>query len=85
MALTLESWNPERLDDLLATLRPLPAQIARNTESIDRMTEEMREFKLEMRTMRADFAAMQRQLAQIGWGMAGVVVAATTSIIVAFA
>ena len=81
--MTLEAWSDERLDDLAAALRPVPAQLARNTEAIERMTDEMREFKLEMRAMRADFSAMQRQLAQIGWGMAGVVVAATTALIVA--
>jgi hypothetical protein len=28
----LEAWTDERLDDLAATLRPLPAEMARNTE-----------------------------------------------------
>jgi hypothetical protein len=50
------------LDDLAAALRPLPAQMARNTEAIERLSNDMRE-------MRADMSAMQRQLTQIGWGL----------------
>ena len=69
-----ETWTDERLDDLAAALRPLPAQLARNTEAIERMTEEMR-------AMRADMSAMQRQMTQIGWGAAGLLAAQLVAII----
>jgi hypothetical protein len=93
---TPEAWTDDRLDDLAAALRPVPAQLARNTEEIERLTDELRDFREEMRedmrgfredmrAMRADFSAMQRQLAQIGWGMAGVLVTALVALIVALA
>ena len=81
----MDSWTDERLDDLAATLSPLPAQVARNTEAIDRMSIEMRamrqemremrgEMREEMRAMRADLLATQRQMTQIGWGFAAALV-----------
>ena len=55
---------------------------------------EMREMRADMRDMRAearelraemhaDFASLQRQLAQIGWGMVGVLVTAMIALVVA--
>ena len=90
----MEAWTDERLDDLAAALRPLPAQMARNTEAIERVSEDMRDMRAEMRDMRAEmrvmrgemhtqFSALQRQLALIGWTMSfslvGVVVAVIVS------
>ena len=68
------------MDDLAAILRPLPAQLARNTEAIERLTEETR-------AIRADLSASQRQVAQIGWGLSaalvGVLIAFLTTLLVA--
>ena len=72
------TWTDERLDDLAETLRPLPAQMARNTEAIERLSDDMR-------AMRADMSAMQRQLAQIGWGVAAFLAVQTITLIVAVA
>lgn len=88
----MEAWTDERLDDLAATLRPLPGEAARNTEAIERATEEMRFMRADLSTMRADlaafrsdFSASQRQMAQIGWAMAtslvGVIIAAVVAVI----
>jgi phage tail tape-measure protein len=72
------------LDDLAATLRPLPAEMARNTEAINRLTDEMRSSLTdEMRSMRADLSALQRQIAQIGWGLSAALVGTLIALIVA--
>jgi hypothetical protein len=47
------------VDDLAATLRPLPAQMARNTEAIDRLTQEMGSIRGEMGSIRAEMRAMR--------------------------
>jgi hypothetical protein len=83
-----------RLDDLAASLRPLPAQMARNTEAIDRLTEETRsiradmfamrgEFRSEFSALRADLSASQRQIAQIGWALSTALVGVLIALIVA--
>ena len=72
----MEAWTDERLDDLAASLRPLPAQMARNTEAIDRLIEEMR-------SMRADLSALHRQITQIGWGLSAALVGTLIALIVA--
>jgi hypothetical protein len=70
----LEAWTDERLDDLAAALRPVPAQLARNTEAVERLTDEMRSMRTDLSALRGDFSAMQRQLAHIGWALAGALV-----------
>jgi hypothetical protein len=72
----VEAWTDERLDDLAATLRPLPAQMARNTEAIERLTDEVR-------SMRTDLSGLQRQIAQIGWGLSAALVGTMIALIVA--
>jgi chromosome segregation ATPase len=81
----VEAWTDERLDDLAATLRPLPAQMARNTEAIDRLTEEMRSMRTDLAAFRSDFSALQRQIAQIGWAMATALVGVMIALVVAVA
>jgi hypothetical protein len=63
-------WTDERLDDVIATLRPLPAQVARNTEAIEGVRGDIREIREDIRAMRADMSTMQRQFAQMGWTLA---------------
>jgi hypothetical protein len=70
----LEAWTDERLDDLAAALRPVPAQLARNTEAIERLIDEMRSMRTDLSALRGDFSAMHRQLAHIGWALAGALV-----------
>jgi predicted nucleic acid-binding Zn-ribbon protein len=50
----VEAWTDERMDDLAAALRPLPAQMARNTEAIERLSEEIREIRGEFREIREE-------------------------------
>jgi lysozyme family protein len=86
----MDAWTDERLDDLAASLRPLPAQMARNTEAIERITEDIRAMRGDMTAMRADMAALrsdfsssQRQIAPIGWAMATAVVALLIALVIA--
>jgi hypothetical protein len=55
----MEAWTDERLDDLAATLRPLPAQVARNTEAIERLTLEMGSVRGEMGSIRSEMRALR--------------------------
>ena len=71
------------MDDLAATLRPLPAQMARNTEALERVTDELRALRADITALRTDFSALQRQLAQIGWAMATALVGVLIALIVA--
>jgi uncharacterized protein involved in exopolysaccharide biosynthesis len=82
------------LDDLAATLRPLPAQMARNTEAIERLSEEMRSIRADLSAMRADssaqfialraeLSALQRQITQIGWALSAALVGVLIALIVA--
>lgn len=66
----MEAWTDERLDDLAASLRPLPMQVARVTEAVDRLTEETHGLRQDMYGLRQDMSASQRQIAQIGWALA---------------
>jgi nitrogen fixation/metabolism regulation signal transduction histidine kinase len=81
----LEAWTDQRLDDLAATLRPVPAQLARNTEAIARLTDELRSARADISALRGDFAAMQRQVAQIGWALSGALVGVLVALLVAVA
>jgi chromosome segregation ATPase len=87
---TREAWTDERLDDLAATLRPLPLQVARLTEAVERLTEEMRTMRQdlvglrgEVAEVRTQLAATQRQIAQIGWGCAAALLTAMIALLVA--
>jgi predicted nucleic acid-binding Zn-ribbon protein len=70
------AWTDERLDDLAANLDTSVAQLR---EEIHGLRSEMRE---EFRALRQDFSAMQRQIAQIGWGLAGTLAAALAALII---
>jgi ABC-type transporter Mla subunit MlaD len=71
------------MDDLAATLRPLPAEMARNTEAINRLVEEMRSMRTDLSAQRTDLSALQRQIAQIGWGLSAALVGTLVALIVA--
>jgi uncharacterized protein YoxC len=71
-----EAWTDERLDDLAATLRPLPTEVAKVTEAVDRLTNETH-------SLREDLSASQRQIAQIGWVLAAALVGAVAALIIA--
>lgn len=79
----MEAWTDEHLDDLAATLRPLPAQLARNTEAIERLGEELHSMRADFGAMRANFSAMQRQIAQIGWTLSAALVGVLVALVVA--
>ena len=78
----METWTDERLDDLAATLRPLPAEVARLSAEVRSVTEETRAFRQEMRE---DMRALRSDFAHIGWGLVATLVAAVVVLIVALA
>jgi hypothetical protein len=69
------AWTDERLDDLAATL----------DTRLDRLHDEIRELRNDFRAQRAEFSAWQRQIAQIGWGLAGTLIAALVAVIISLA
>jgi len=73
-----DSWTDARLDDLAATLRPLPEQVARVATAVEHLTDETK-------ALRADLSQSQRQIAQIGWALSGALIAALIALIVALA
>jgi hypothetical protein len=79
----LEAWTDERLDDLAATLRPLPTELARNTAAIDRLVEEMSSMRTDLHALRSDHSASQRQIAQIGWALSAALIGVIIALIVA--
>ena len=79
----MEARTDERLDDLAATLRPLPAELARNTAILERQVDELRSVRVDLAAFRNDFSASQRQIAQIGWAMATALVGVIIALIVA--
>lgn len=72
----METWTDERLDDLAAALRPLPTEVAKITEAVDRLTDETH-------SLRQDLSASQRQIVQIGFGLVGALLAAIVALIIA--
>lgn len=75
---SVEAWTDERLDDLAVSLRPLPEQVAKLTEAVDRLTHETSR-------MHDDLSQSQRQIGQIGWGLAFALIGAVIALIVAVA
>jgi Holliday junction resolvasome RuvABC endonuclease subunit len=85
----VEAWTDERLDDLAASLRPLPAQMARVEERLESMDHRLEHLTEEMRLMRSemrqDMSALQRQFAQQGWAMAIALIGALVAVIISSA
>jgi tetrahydromethanopterin S-methyltransferase subunit B len=85
----VESWTDERLDDLAASLRPLPAQMASVEERLeqlsDRMDRQTEEIRLWRSEMRQDMSALQRQFAQMGWGLSFALIGAVVALIISVA
>jgi hypothetical protein len=69
------AWTDERLDDMAATL----------DTRIGQLHDEIRELRNDFRAQREDFSAWQRQIAQIGWGLAGTLIAALVAVIISLA
>ena len=79
----MDAWTDERLDDLAASLRPLPAEMARHSAELARQSADLgRVSQLvernteELRAIGHDLSALHRLLAQIGWGLGFAVLAA---------
>jgi hypothetical protein len=64
------------LDDLAASLRPLPAEVARQSEQLASVAAQTARNTEELRLIRQDLLALHRLLAQIGWGFVFAVIAA---------
>ena len=66
-------WTDARLNDLAATLEPVPSRLAGLAASVERLTEESRALRMEL-------AAAQRQLLQLSWGLLLALVGAAAAI-----
>jgi hypothetical protein len=77
----VEAWTDERLDDLAASLRPLPAEVARLSEQLASNNAQLASNTEELRLIRQDLLALHRMLAQIGWAFAFAVLAALVGIV----
>ncbi len=62
----MTAWTDERIDDLATSLRPLPAEVAKLSEAVDRLSGETRslreDFMSEVRSLREDFMGEVRSL-----------------------
>jgi predicted PurR-regulated permease PerM len=72
------AWTDSRLDDLAEAVRPVPSELTRLSTKVDGMAREME-------LIRTDLSAIQRQLAQIGWSIAGVLVVVLFTLVIALA
>jgi hypothetical protein len=73
MPRTVHEWSDARLNDLAATLEPVPTRVAALTEAVARLTDENR-------ALRAELASMQRQLLQVAWGLVAALIAAAAAL-----
>lgn len=73
------------MDDLAETLRPLPLQVANLSEAVDRLTVQVERLAVEMAELRSDLAATQRQIAQIGWGLAAGLLTVLVALVISVA
>jgi uncharacterized protein YlxW (UPF0749 family) len=82
-----DQWTDERLDDLAATLRPLPEEVAKVAQAVEHLTSEIKGLREESREdskeLRDNLAANQRLQLQLAVGMIFALVAAVTALIVA--
>ena len=80
------TWTDERLNDLAATLRPLPEQVAKVVQAVEHLTDETRALRgdvggrEDLRFLREDLSETQRQIAHIGWALAGALVALVVAV-----
>ena len=86
------TWTDERLNDLAANLRPLPEQVAKVVQAVEHLTDETRALRgdvgavrEDLRFLRADLSETQRQIAHIGWALAGALLAALVALVVVVA
>jgi hypothetical protein len=79
----LEAWTDERLDDLAATLRPLPAEMAQLRAELVRVTSAVEHLVEQNRAIRADLSAVHRLIAQIGWGLFAALAGVLVTLVVA--
>lgn len=68
-------WTDQRLDDFAESLKALPVEVGKVREAVDRLTDETH-------SLREDLSASQRQIAQIGWALAGGLLIALISLLV---
>ncbi len=90
MAVMTESWNEQRLDDLNGRVEAgfdrLDKRIDESATRLDKRIDDLRiEMNAGFEQMRAEFGALQRTLLQVGGGLIGTVIAATTAIVIAVA
>ncbi len=71
-----EAWTDERLDDLAASLRPLPEQVAKVATAVEHLADETR-------SLREDLSASQRQITQIGFMLATALIGAVVALVIA--
>jgi outer membrane murein-binding lipoprotein Lpp len=76
MSKAAQEWSDARLNDLAATLQPLPTQVAVLTATIERLSEDNR-------ALRDELAAIERQLLQVAWGLVAALLGAAAALIAA--
>jgi cell division protein FtsB len=74
MSKAVEEWTDGRLNDLAASLHPVPAQIAVLAAGMEQLA-------IENRALRSEIAAVQRQLVQISWALMAAMLAAAAAIV----
>ena len=79
MAFDRSAWPDERIDDLAATLETRFGELR---EEIHGLRQDMHN---DFRSLREDLSAGQRQIAQIGWALAGTLIAALVALIISLA
>jgi hypothetical protein len=67
------AWTDERIDERMTAIDATFARLDKTMDSLEQ----------EVRGLRQDVWGLQRQLSQIGWGLAGALVAAMVTLIVA--
>ena len=88
--MTMDAWTDSRLDDLAESVRPLPGELARVSAEVaglsakvDGIARDMELMRADQSASRADLSAFQRQIAQIGWSITGVMVASIFALLIA--
>jgi prefoldin subunit 5 len=78
----MEAWTDERLDDLAESLRPLPGEVAALRVEMGAVRADLRRFGETQDRLAQDLSALQRQIAQIGWGLSAALVGVLVTLIV---
>ena len=78
------TWTDDRIDERMAAIDITFGRIDKNMDVLrDEMRGLRQDMSVEMRGLREEMSALQRQVAQIGWGVTGSLIAAMVALIIA--